>query len=115
MAAPDDDVRVVTISDTHGPAALDLVGVGLALLGWAPVVWYLVRSRPSRLVGGVAAAVAVASLPALALTLGLDLGWYWIVPCVSLVAAQLLVLLAGNGQEPARRRALRKRRSESGP
>ena len=100
MALPDNDVRVLTISDTHGPAALDLVGVGLALLGWAPVVWCLVRSRPSPLVGGVAVAVAVVSLLVLAITLGLDLGLYWLAPCAALVAVQLFVLLLS--QPPAR-------------
>ncbi len=102
IALPDTGPRVVTFSETHGPSALDAVGVVLLLAAWVPVPVVLVRRR--RLVRpAVWRAAAGATLlagAALVFAIRSDLPWWW-VPGIALVAVQLaLVHEALRGRDP---------------
>jgi hypothetical protein len=95
IALPDTGPRVVTISETHGPSALDAVGVVLLLAAWVPVPVVLVRHR-RQIRPAVRAAAAAATLlagAALAIAIRGDRPWWWL-PAVMLVAVQLLLVRA---------------------
>ncbi|HYF45668.1 MAG TPA: hypothetical protein VD926_05610 [Acidimicrobiales bacterium] len=104
VALPDDDARLFSISDLHGPSALDAIGaVGLVAL-WAPVAvlsWRALRRerRPIRLAVVLAAAGGAA---ALAVTILGDLGWWWIPPALLLAGLQVWVLSRRAGDRRAR-------------
>ncbi len=93
IAVPDTGARVVTFSATHGPSALDTVGVVLLLAGWAPVPVVLVRRR--RLIPvstwAWAGAAGVAAAAALATAIRSDLPWWW-APGGVLLAVQIALL-----------------------
>jgi hypothetical protein len=101
VALPDADHRVLMLSETHGPSALDLVGVAVLLAGWLPVPLALWRNRRVVPVGVWAAAAVLGVVGAIALvvTIRLDLGWWWLAAVTILVAAQVapLVSLARRG------------------
>ena len=94
LALPDDDDRVFSISDTHGPSVVDLLGMVIAIGAWGPIaasMWFgrsVLATAERRLVS----AVVVAAVVALAATVKLDLGHWWVVPVVLLVIAQSFVL-----------------------
>jgi hypothetical protein len=94
VALPDADRRVVTLSETHGPSALDLVGVIVLLLGWLPVPVTLWRSRRGVSAGVwvVAALLGLVGAFVLVVTIRLDLGWWWLTAVALLVAAQAVPL-----------------------
>jgi hypothetical protein len=94
VALPDAGPRLFSLSAEHGPSALDLFGVVLAVAAWLPVPLLLCsRSGPWR--GGtgrvVLAAVAVA-VGLLALTITRDLGAWWLLPVAFLVVVQVVGL-----------------------
>ena len=94
IALPDSDDRVVSISQTHGPSLVDLIGMIIVLVAWLPVVallWShraLLRGRAARL----AAWLVVVGTVLLVITIGYDLGPIWLLPVVLLVVAQLLAV-----------------------
>lgn len=93
LVPPDDDDRIVSLSDAHGPSSLDLAGVAVAVLAWLPVLVLLCRHWPFRGAGAWAAAgVAVAAAAALAVTLQQDGGVGWVGPVVVLLGVQVLAL-----------------------
>lgn len=94
VALPDADKRVVSLSETHGPSALDAVGIAVLLAAWLPVAALLWRSRAAlRSTGGaVAALLAVLGAVVLALTIAWDTGAEWLVGAALLVAAQAVAL-----------------------
>ena len=96
VALPDDDDRVVSISATHGPSAVDLVGTLVLLAAWAPVPVTLWRCRAAvgRRVWRLALPLAALGLVALAVTIRFDIGWWWVVPVAGLVLVQLWLLHA---------------------
>ena len=98
LALPDDDVRVFTISRTHGPAALDAVGSVFVLVAWMVLlggVWTR-RSRLPRNAGWWAA-IGVSLVGGLLLVvwsvLG-DHGRWWVLGIVLAGGAQVLTALA---------------------
>lgn len=102
IALPDSDERVMSFSRTHGPSAVDLLGVVVLLAAWAPVAATLWSSR-AELIGrpgrrsGVLAVVGSAWL---VVTVATDVAGAWLVGVALLVAAQLTALrvLAGPGR-----------------
>ena len=94
IALPDADDRVFSLSRTHGPSPVDLLGTAILVAAWLPVpavIWTRRRTLDRRsarapLVLGVVGAVA------LAVAVGLDLGPIYLVPAAMLLVAQLLVL-----------------------
>ena len=103
VALPDDDDRVVSISATHGPSAVDLAGTLVLLAAWAPVPLALWRRRsaaPPR-VWRLALLLAALGLVALAVTIRFDVGWWWVVPVAGLVLVQVWLLRAVGEGRPA--------------
>lgn len=90
IALPDDGPRVVSISQTHGPAARDLVGIGVLLLGWAiflVALWRVhaaISAPPLLAAAGVAGGGAVVVWSVLA-----DAGMWWVAGAAILVGVQL--------------------------
>ncbi|HVF04971.1 MAG TPA: hypothetical protein VNA20_09035 [Frankiaceae bacterium] len=96
VALPDDDRRVLSLSETHGPSAVDLAGTLILLAAWLPVPVTLWRQRarvPGR-VWRLAALLAVTGAAALVVTIRGDLGWWWVPAALALAAAQALPLAA---------------------
>lgn len=94
IALPDSGARVLSLSGTHGPGTVDVVGAALATAGWAYFVARLWRFRarvPRRglllAVGGAAAAAAAWSI------LG-DRGWWWVPAVLVLIGVQVVAALS---------------------
>ena len=100
LALPDTGERVFSISATHGPSAIDLVGMVLVVGSWLPIAALLPAMwRTSRRARRPATVLAVVGAAALAVTIGGDLGWTWMVAVAMLVAAQAaLIVEASRGQ-----------------
>lgn len=100
MALPDDDVRVFSMSRTHGPAALDAVGIVFILAAWVLMlrgVWTR-RSRLPRHAGwrlSIGAAV-VGGVGLVAWSVLGDHGRWWLLGAALAGGAQVLVALAVN-------------------
>ena len=96
LALPDEGPRIFSFSRTHGPSAVDLVGMLVLVAAWVPVALLLWSERAS-LRGGWsrgAAVLAVVGTTLLVVTISRDLGGWWIGAVVILVAAQLMALRA---------------------
>ena len=94
IALPDSDDRLFSLSRTHGPSPVDLLGMLVLLVVWTPVPVILWRRRHA-LHGRAAAAIAVlavAGVVGLVVTVGLDLGPVYLIPVMMLLLAQLLAL-----------------------
>lgn len=94
IALPDEDHRLFSISDLHGPSPIDALGaIGLVLL-WVPVLAATVRAvrRQAASVRLGIAIVAAVLLAALLVTVLGDFGWWWVPPALGLGALQLAVL-----------------------
>ena len=102
IAAPDSDDRLFSLSRTHGPSLVDLLGMLVLVVAWIPipaVLWY----RRDALHGGAAkgaAILAVTGAVGLAVAIGSDSGLVYFVPVCVLLVAQLLALrvVAGSGR-----------------
>lgn len=97
VALPDSGERVFSLSETHGPSPLDLVGVVVLLGSWLPVAvllpsLWLMAKRGTAWAAGV---LAMLGLVALIVTIGADLGWWWLAAVAMLVVAQFVLVLAG--------------------
>jgi len=109
LALPDSGPRLFSFSRTHGPSPVDFLGMIIAVAAWLPVVWLIWRRR-SALRGGAgagSAGLALVGVLLLAVTIGGDLGLWWLAAVTLLVAAQLIALVsiaresrAGNGPSP---------------
>jgi hypothetical protein len=96
IALPDSDDRLFSLSRTHGPSPVDLLGMLVLLVAWIPIPAILWRRRRA-LRGGAAIAIAVlavAGVVGLVVTVGFDLGRVYLVPVMVLLLAQLLALRA---------------------
>jgi hypothetical protein len=94
IALPDPDHRVFSLSRTHGPSSIDLVGVVVLLLAWAPVVALLWSSR-GRLTGRIRripTVLATTGMVWLVVTVAGDVAGLWLVGVGMLTAAQLIAL-----------------------
>jgi hypothetical protein len=94
IAVPDSDDRLFSLSRTHGPSPVDLLGMLVLLAAWIPIPAIL-WSRREALHGGTAAAagvLAVVGVVGLAVAVGFDLGPVYLVPAIVLLVAQLVAL-----------------------
>lgn len=87
---PDEGPRLLSLSRTHGPSAVDVVGIAVLVAGWSVFAVALWRAR---------VAVGHRMLPATMATIGLvsllwfitrDVAGWWGVSVALLVAAQLM-------------------------
>lgn len=103
IAVPDDD-RAFSLSETHGPGVLDLVGVLVLAAAWVPVAAVLWAGRTALATrsGAAAAVLFVLGTVLLAATIGWDLGAWYLLAVAVLVAAQLVALrlIAGRADRP---------------
>lgn len=98
LALPDEGPRVFSFSETHGPSAVDLVGMLVLVAAWVPVA-VLIWSERASLRGGWgrgAAVLGVAGTVVLVMAISLDLGGWWIGAVPALVVAQLMALHAAS-------------------
>ena len=97
VALPDSGERVFSLSRTHGPSPLDMLGVAILVASWLPVavalpsLWRASGDVPARL----SATLAVVGAPGLAITIATDMGPLWLIAAGMLVAAQLIVIANG--------------------
>ncbi len=94
LALPDSGPRLFSFSDTHGPSAVDVVGMIVLLAAWLPVA-LLLWTRRASITGRSAWAAGLLTASGLALlvvTVGLDLGASWIGSVAVLLTAQFVAL-----------------------
>lgn len=105
IAAPDSGERLFSISDLHGPSAIDAVGAVIAIGAWLPLGALLPRlwRRAPRPLARMTAALAAVGVAGLAVTVVGDLGWAWVVPVAGIVLAQGLLVADGVRSGTARR------------
>ena len=94
VALPDSDQRVLSLSSTHGPSPVDMLGVVLLVGSWLPVafampsLWQAAHGAAARL----AAAFAMLGTGGLVITLGADMGRVWVIAAGALVIAHVIVI-----------------------
>ncbi len=100
VALPDDRPRLVSFSDAHGPSALDALGIGFLLVGWAVFVAALWQRR-GQVASRAGAGLALGGPFAVGLGAGLviasvasDYPHLWVVGAGILVAVQVLAAYA---------------------
>lgn len=93
LVVPDTGPRVFSFSETHGPSAVDVVGISILVGAWLPTVALIWTGR-SRLGsrGGRLGVVAVVGVGLLVATIAWDLGHAWVVAVAFLVGAQVIAL-----------------------
>jgi hypothetical protein len=96
VALPDSDNRVFSLSRTHGPSPIDLVGVLILIGCWLPAAGMLPRlwRAAPRAVARLAAILTLLGALGLILTISADLGWTWLIAVAALVAAQVVLIAA---------------------
>ena len=94
LALPDDDDRVFSISEAHGPSLVDLFGMAVLIGAWLPIVALLWSQRGTlpRRERALAAGAAVLGAVVLVVTIALDLGAAWVVGVALLLTAQVTVI-----------------------
>ena len=99
VALPDDGRRLVSFSQAHGPSALDALGIGVMLMGWA--AFAVATWRRARLAARLGLGWLAAGAFALGLGSGLvvasaaaDYPHWWAVGAAVLVAVQVLAAYA---------------------
>ena len=100
VALPDDGPRIVSFSEAHGPSALDALGIGFLLVGWAAFVAALWRRR-ERVAARAGTGWALGGPFALGLGAGLviasaasDYPHWWVVGASVLLVVQVLAAYA---------------------
>lgn len=94
VALPDDDARVFSLSRTHGPSPLDLLGVGVLIAAWLPVaalLWSSSAAVRGRWAVGTAG-LGLTGLLLLGITIARDSGREWLLAGALLIGAQLVAL-----------------------
>ena len=97
VALPDSEDRVVALSDAHGPARTDVIGLAVFSAGYvvlARLVWRRRSELPRRLVVG-AAAIFAAGAGLLGPAVAYDLGALWVLAASVMAAPQAYLLLRG--------------------
>ena len=100
LALPDSDRRLFSLSEEHGPSAVDALGAGISILGWLVAgreLWARRRSIVERTAGatlvagafatGVGAGLLVASV------LG-DFAWWWAIGAAVLAGVQVAAFVS---------------------
>ena len=95
LLLPDTGPRVFSFSETHGPSAVDVIGMSVLVGVWLPtaaLIWSGRRKLGSRgRLLGVLAAVGVGLLVA---TIAWDLGHAWVAAVALLLGVQVIALRA---------------------
>ena len=95
LLLPDTGPRVFSFSETHGPSAVDVIGMSVLVGAWLPtaaLIWSGRRRLGSRgRLLGVLAAVGVGLLVA---TIAWDLGHAWVAAVALLLGVQVIALRA---------------------
>src|SRR3712207_1262984 len=94
VALPDAGDRMFSLSRTHGPSPVDLLGVLVLVAAWIPVpalLWLRRRALHGR-AATVAGVLGVVGVVGLVITVSLDLGMVYLVPVTALLVAQVLAL-----------------------
>jgi hypothetical protein len=76
IAVPDDDARVFSVSEGHGPALVDLAGMLIVTCSWLPSVTYVIGRRSRLTHRTIVLLLAGGAL--LGVTVGFDLGLWWV-------------------------------------
>jgi hypothetical protein len=94
VAIPDTGGRVVSFSDEHGPSAPDLLGVAILVGAWLPIASMLWRGRHSLAAGDGRSCrvLALVGIAWLTVSIAFNLGDWWVLAVVILVAAQAWAL-----------------------
>ncbi len=99
VALPDSDRRLVSLSEEHGPSALDAVGIAVLLVGWLVAARELWARRRAVLRQAGRRGTVVASF-ATGLGSGLlvasvfgDFAWWWAIGAAILAAVQIAAFL----------------------
>ena len=97
VALPDSGERVFSLSGTHGPSTLDLLGVTVLVGSWLPIAVVLpsLWRAAGDVLARLSAALAVVGAAGLAITIAADMGWVWLIAVAILVAAQVIVIANG--------------------
>lgn len=94
VAIPDEGPPMFSLSDGHGPSAVDMLGVALILIGWTAFVrglWSMRSIVEHRLLWGV---IAVAGVVLVVWSVGTDTGSWWVLGAGVLVAVQVAVAVS---------------------
>lgn len=89
LVLPDDGNRLFSLSEGHGPSALDAAGIVLILVGWAAFLVPLFRGRRFIEPPWLLAALALVGLVLLVWSVSTDTGYWWILGAAILLAVQL--------------------------
>lgn len=94
IALPDDGPRLFSLSASHGPSAVDLLGIAIMIAAWLPVVLLLWTNRAALRGGWAAAAGLLGGIGALMLSIAIavDAGSEWMIGASLLIVAQLLAV-----------------------
>jgi hypothetical protein len=93
VALPDAGPRVFSLSDTHGPSLVDVLGIVVLVAAWAPIVVMLWQGRHVIAARGPAPlALAIVGAVVLVVTISFDLGPTWTAGVALLFAAQIVAL-----------------------
>ena len=114
VALPDSGRRLISLSEAHGPSALDALGIAILLAGWLVAARELWARRHAVLRRAGRRGTAVASF-ATGLGSGLlvasvfgDFAWWWAIGAALLAAVQVAAFLALRSDATlARRRGAR--------
>jgi hypothetical protein len=95
LVLPDAGPRVFSFSETHGPSAVDVVGMGILVGAWLPtaaLIWTGRRTLGGR--GRLPAVLAAVGVALLVVTIAWDLGLAWVAAVAILLSAQVIALWA---------------------
>ena len=97
VALPDSGRRLFSLSDSHGPSMLDLLGIVVLVATWLPLAVLLPRlwRGAPRVAAAATALLALAGAVGLVVTIGADLGWTWVLPAGALTLTQLVLVADG--------------------
>lgn len=103
MALPDPDRRLFSISETHGPGVLDMIGALVLTAGWTVIyaqIWRgrrrLLAVRRSRLLALVLVALIGAFI--VAFSVRRDAGMWWLPGALVLAAAQVVAAVIASDE-----------------
>lgn len=100
VALPDNDVRVFDISDKHGPAWQDVIGLLMVMIPWiilalgTVVKWRIVLLRVGRRLVTVLIAIAAIGLMIVVVSIRSDTNMWLTGAAISAVAQMLLMVVA---------------------
>ena len=84
-----------SISRTHGPSAIDAIGIGTILVDWILLLRVIWRGRSAvrrSALFPVGVVLVGAGAAVVALAVSLDFGWWWVAGAVPMAAVQALTL-----------------------